>query len=284
MRNLFLLVFIVSGTFTYGQSLKTEIDQVYNFKPSKLSKAEQQAKFPVMDKLFAKIQSDTAKYLPELRGELIAAGHAPYFYYDGCALLLTLSKSFSDKKLIAKEIAKADIADLNPEQYTRLLNQLANEGADVTVAAMKILEDDKYSFFLPQHAFTFTQGYALTYTLLPQNNTDYVDKLIDAFKRSGPTAQRSIIMTLWFAYNCKGDALISAAINDQSVKKEVRDFAKDAMEHGKLLKQEAEYSKNLSKDDLEELRTKALQRFSDEAVGELDLTTKVLRSNGGCSQ
>jgi len=99
MRNLFLLVFVFLGAFTYGQSLKTEIDQVYNFKPSKLSKAEQQAKFPVMDKLFAKIQSDTAKYLPELRSELIATGHAPYFYYDGCALLLTLSKSFSDKKL-----------------------------------------------------------------------------------------------------------------------------------------------------------------------------------------
>jgi hypothetical protein len=89
--KLFFLGFIFINTFALGQSLKVEIDNTYNFKPSKLSKSEQQAKFPVMDKLFDKIRSDTTQYLPQLRSELAAAGHNPYFYYDGCSLLLALS-------------------------------------------------------------------------------------------------------------------------------------------------------------------------------------------------
>lgn len=284
MRIILLLAFVFVNTLVSGQSLKAEIDNIYNFKPSKLSKSEQQAKFPAMDKLFNKIKDDTTQYLPQLRGELMASGHNPYFYYDGCALLLTLSNKFTDKSLIAREIVKADLDDLNPEMYTRMLNQLANEGVDVTAAALKILNEDKFSFFIPQHVFTFDQGYALTYMLLPQNGISYVDDLISIFKKASPTAQKSILMTLWFVYSCKGDALIKAAVDDNSLSKDVRSFAKDAMEHGKLSKAETDYAKTLDKTALLNLRAKALQRFSNEAVGELDLTTKVFRSEEGCRQ
>jgi hypothetical protein len=284
MRNLLLLSFVFSTTFVFGQSLKLEIDSTYNFKPSKLSKSEQEAKFPAMDNLFNKIKSDTAKYLPELRNELIASGHNPYFYYDGCAFLLSLSNKFTDKSLIAKTIVKADLDDLNPESYTRMLNQLANEGVDVTAAALRILNDDKFSFFIPQHAFTFDQGYALTYMLLPQKNVAYVDDLIAVFKKSSPTAQKSIIMTLWFGYSCKGDALINAVIDDKSINKEVRSFAKDAMEHSKLSQEEGDYVKTLENGALANLRMRALERFTNEAAGELDLTTKVLRRDTSCRQ
>lgn len=284
MRFTFLLCLIFISTLGFGQSLKKEIDDIYNFKPSKLSKEEQQAKYPAMDKLFNKIKDDTAQYLPQLRNELIASGHNPYFYYDGCALLFTLSDKSSDKDLIAREIVKSDIEDLNPEAYTRMLNQLANGGVDVTSAALKILNDDKFSFFIPQHVFTFDQGYALTYMLLPQKNISYVDNLIAVFKKSSPVAQRSILMTLWFVYSCKGDELIKAAIDDKSLSKEVRDFAKDAMEHGKLGKEETDYARTLDKAALLDLRTKALKRFSNEAAGELDLTTKVLRRDNSCLQ
>jgi len=277
-----LFGFVLLSTLGFGQSLKVEIDNVYNFKPSKLSKAEQQAKFPAMDKLFDKIKNDTAQYFPQLRSELIANGHNPYFYYDGSALLFTFSKSYADKQLIAKTLVKADLDDLNPELYTRMLNQLANEGVDVTAAALKILSDDKFSFFIPQHVFTFDQGYALSYMLLPQKSVAYVDELISSFKKASPIAQRSIIMVLWFVYSCKGDALINEAMNDQSLTKEVRDFAKDAMAHGKVEKAEANYVKTLDKTALENLRSEALKRFSNEAVGELDLTTKVLRRDTGC--
>ncbi len=284
MRIILLLCFILFSTFTSGQSLRLEIDSIYNFKPSKLSESEQQAKFPAMDKLFNKVKNDTTQYLPQLRNELIASGHNPYFYYDGCAFLLELSNAMADKSLIAKAIVKADVEDLSPEAYTRMLNQLANEGVDITAAALKILNDDKFSFFIPQHVFTFDQGYSLTYALLPQNTISYVDDLIAVFKKSNPAAQKSIIMTLWFVYSCKGDALINAAIDDKSLNKDVRNFAKDAMEHGKLSNEEADYVRTLDKSALLNLRRQALKRFTDEAVAELDLTTKVLRRDNSCVQ
>ena len=284
MRITLLSVFVFISTIAFGQTLKVEIDNIYNFKPSKLSKSEQQAKFPAMDKLFNKITSDTAQYLPQLRNELMASGHNPYFYYDGCALLFSLSNKIADRNLIAQTILKADLEDLNPESYTRMLNQLANEGVDVTAAALKILSDDKFSFFIPQHAFTFNQGYALAYMLLPQKSMLYVDDLISVFKTSNHSAQKSILTTLWFVYSCKGDALIKATIDDKSLSKEVRDFARDAMDHGKLGKEESAYVKTLDKASLINLRTQALRRYSDEAVGELDLTTKVLRRDSSCLQ
>jgi len=284
MRNLLILCLVLFSKLAIAQSLKMEIDSTYNFKPSKLSKSEQLAKYPAMDKLFYKIKDDTTRYLPQLRNELIASGHNPYFYYDGCAFLLELSNNISDKNLIAKTIVKADLEDLSPESYTRLLNQLADDGVDVTTAALKILSDDKFSFFIPAHVFIFDQGYALAYMLLPQKSISYVDDLTAIFKKSTPTAQRSIIMTLWFVYSCKGDALINAAITDKSLSKEVRDFAKDAMEHGKMTQAETDYVQTLDKAALVDLRTKALKRFTNEAVGELDLTTKVLRRDSGCSQ
>jgi hypothetical protein len=282
MRIKLLLAFVFVSTIALGQTLKVEIDNIYNFKPSKLSKSEQQAKFPAMDKLFNKITSDTTQYLPQLRAELIASGHNPYFYYDGCALLFSLSNKIADRNIIAQTIVKADLEDLSPESYTRMLNQLANEGVDVTAAALKILSDDKFSFFLPQHAFTFSQGYALAYMLLPQKNIMYVGKLISIFKSSNTTAQKSILMTLWFVYSCKGDALIKASIDDNTLNKEVREFAKDVMEHGKLGKEETAYVKTLNNAALINLRTQALKRYSDEAVGELDLTTKVMRRDSSC--
>ncbi len=55
------------------------------------------------------------------------------------------------------------------------------------------------------------------------------------------------------------------------------------MEHGKLGKEEADYIKTLDKAALIDLRTGALKRFSDEAVGELDLTTKALRRDSSCA-
>ena len=284
MRIFLFSVFIFLCALAPAQSLKVQIDNTYNFKPSKLSKAEQQKKFPAMDKLFDEIKDDTNKYLPELRNELTASGHNPYFYYDGSAFLLSLSDKFADKKLIARVIVKADLADLDPEMYTRLLNQLANDGINVTTAALKILNDDKFSFFIPQHDFTFDQGYALTYILLPQKSISYVDSLISIFRKSSPTAQKSILMTLWFVYSCKGDDFINAAIGDKALNKEVSNFAEELMEHGKLSKAEADYVKMLDKKSLINLRSKALERFSDEAVGELDLTTKVLRRDNSCLQ
>ena len=97
-----VLTFITASAF--GQNLSSEIDDIYNFQPSKLSDKEQESKFPALDKFWNKVKSDTSHYLPQLRFELRQAGHNPFFYYDGSGLLMSLSETKSDKDLAVQAI------------------------------------------------------------------------------------------------------------------------------------------------------------------------------------
>jgi len=276
------ILFLHITTLSFGQSLKVEIDNIYNFKPSKMTDAEQEKKFPSLDKFWDKIKADTTLYLPSLRFELNEPNHNPYFYYDGAGLLLSLSETNFDKKLAVIAITKCDLDDISQKLYVTTLNRLSNEGIDVTNAAIKILADPNFSFFIPQHVLTFNQGYCLTYMLLPQNPKSYTDTLISMFKKVEQGSQKSIITTFWFAYTCKGDSLIKSVMVDKTVDKEVRDYAKKIMGYTNLSKDQKEYLKDVGKNELDTLRIESLKRFSDEAVDELDMTTRVLRHDLNC--
>jgi len=276
------ILFLHITTLSFGQSLKVEIDNIYNFKPSKMTDAEQEKKFPSLDQFWDKIKADTTLYLPSLRFELNEPNHNPYFYYDGAGLLLSLSETNFDKKLAVIAITKCDLDDISQKLYVTTLNRLSNEGIDVTNAAIKILADPNFSFFIPQHVLTFNQGYCLTYMLLPQNPKSYTDTLISMFKKVEQGSQKSIITTFWFAYTCKGDSLIKSVMVDKTVDKEVRDYAKKIMGYTNLSKDQKEYLKDVGKNELDTLRIESLKRFSDEAVDELDMTTRVLRHDLNC--
>ncbi len=214
--------------------------------------------------------------------ELRQIGHNPYFYYDGSSLLLSLSNAVNDKQLAVQAIAKCDLADISRKMYITTLNNLAQEDINVTTAAVKILQDDKFSFFLPEHAMTFNQGYCLTYMLLPLKQNDYVDTLITLFSNVSTTSKKSIITTLWFAYSCKGDSFLKAIMTNPDEEKEVREYAKKIMKHTNLTKDQKEYLKIIGKENLEEMREMSLQRFSDEAIAQLDMTTRIMRSEKDC--
>jgi hypothetical protein len=278
--QIILLSFLT--TLSFGQSLTNDIERLYNFKPGKLTDKEQESKMPALDKFWDKVKSDTTKYLPSLRVELKSNGHNPYFYYDGSGLLLSLTDTKADKELAIEAISKCDLDDISQKIYVKTLNNLANEGFDVTKAAVKILSDDKYSFSIPQHAMTFNQGYCLAYMLLPQQNFNYVDVLINMFRTVKPTSQKSIITTLWFAYTCKGDNFLKSIMTDNKMEKEVREYAKKITGYTNLSKDQQEYLKTISKDELDNLRKDALKRFSDEAIEELDMTTRVQRKDNSC--
>ena len=277
-----IIVLIFITAYAFGQNLSSEIDDIYNFQPSKLSDKEQESKFPALDKFWDKVKSDTSHYLPQLRFELRQAGHNPFFYYDGSGLLMSLSETKSDKDLAVQAITKCALADISQKIYVTTLNNLAQADINVTSAAVKILLDDKFSFFLPQHAMTFNQGYCLAYMLLPQKDNSYVDTLISMFPTVSTTAKKSIVTTLWFAYSCKGDDFLKSLVSDQNVEKEVRVYAKKMMQPTKLTKDQQDYIQIAGKEYLDEMRSMSLQRFSDEAIEELDLTTRVMRSEKNC--
>lgn len=282
MKFIIIAILAINTNIAMAQTLSESIDSIYNFKPGKLTDKEQEGYLPALDRFWGMVKGDTTKFLPLLRFELSQAGHNPFFYYDGSGLLLSLSGASSDKELAVQSIAKCDLDDISRKFYVMTLNQLAQENIDVTPAAIRILYDEKYSFFIPEHAMTFNQGYCLTYMLLPLTSVVYIDTLIKNFSSFNTTAKKSIITTLWFAYSCKGDDFIKSVIADQAIDAEVRRYAKQMMSSGKLSKEHKSYLSVIGKENMDEMRRNSLQRFSDEAIGDLDLTTRVMRSEQKC--
>lgn len=269
---------------SFGQKdFKKEVDNIYNFYPHKLSKTEQQQVFPIVDKFFEKIKSDTSKFLPLLRQELKSDGHFPYFYYDCSHLLMILSKSHSDKKLCGQALSKCDIKDLDPRSFVVILKSLAIDNIDVTKAAVKILEDPTFHFILPEHAMKFNQGYCLMYCLLPLDPSTYVGTLTKVFQQTKDlSAQKSIVTTLWFSYSCSGDKFLKSLNEANTLSKEVSDYSKRLLANTKIPKEAEEYFKVTKEEDLVAIEKSALTRFSDEAIDELDFVTKTKRKKYNC--
>ena len=71
-------------------------------------------------------------------------------------------------------------------------------------------------------------------------------------------------------------------MTDETLDKEVSTYAKKIMGYTKLREEQQEYINAIGKDQLDILRKDALKRFSDEAIGELDMTTRVQRKENKC--
>lgn len=281
----YILITFILGIYThcYSQNiLSKEIDSLYNFTPHKLSKAEQSKIFPALDSLFEKIIKDTTTYLPLLRQELKSNKHNPYFYYDLSQLLMSLSKTKNDLEIIANALSNTDIRDLEPESFTKMLNKLALKNIDVSNAALKILDDTTYSFFVPAHSLKFSQEYCLIYSLLPIDNHLFINKLINKFKLSkSPNSQKSIVTIIWLANSCNGDVFLKSLNKSNCLNNSVIDY-KDGLNNMKLSFQEINTAKDLTENELNEIQNNALKRYSDEALDELLFVTKAKRKYWSC--
>jgi len=280
MQIRLLFIFLLLSSFAIGQTLN--VDKIYDFSPGKLTRTEQEKKVPKLDGLWKKVKSDTTRYLPLLRNDLNATGHNPYFYYDGAALLLSLSNSNNDKTIAADAISKCNLIDIDPKEYVTTLNRLSNDGINVTKAAVNILIDTSFSFFLPQHVMYFRQGDCLTYMLLPQKKEMYEDTLISIFNTVNINSQKSILYTFWFTYSCKGDSLINAAINNKTLNKEVSNYAKEIMKSPDLSNEIKEQITSMDANQIEKFRKLSLRSFSDESLDELLISTLALRKHSKC--
>lgn len=276
-----MILFINISFISFSQNnFSLKIDSTYNFSPHKIPDSEKKLKIPQMEKFFKLVMEDTTKYLPLLRDELNTDRHNPYFYYDGAHLLMLSSKSKSDLEIVAESFSKTNIKDLNPKNYVKLLTQLALKKIDVSKPALKILDDNKFSFYLSQHAMKFNQAYCLSYCLLPLKPEVYEDKLIELFRASNDVnTQKSIITTLWFTCSCKSDTFLKSLNSKNTLSKEVYKYAQKIMTYTSFDKSIA---KNLTSEKIDLIKTNVFKRFSDEAIYELDLVTRINRSKLNC--
>ncbi len=280
-----LFIFITFGSYAQkSEEFNKYISDTYNFKPHKLTQKQIDSIIPTLDKFFEKVKSDTSTYLPLLREELKSTEHFPYYYYDCAHLLILTSKLKSDNEMAVDAFAKSYIGDLNSRVYLSIIISLAKDGINVTKAAAKILEDSTFHFYLYDHgAFDFTQGLCLTYSLLHLDPNLYVDTLINRFKAATYTkAQYSIITTLWFAYSCRGDSFLRTLDKSNTLESNISDYAKRILKYNHLdIFYTAMYWASKPKNWIE-IKSDALNRYSDEAVSELDFVTVASRRKLKC--
>ncbi len=123
----------------------------YDFRPSKLTKAQQDAKAVAMDRFwsFAKAHADEAA--PCLRVMLTEPRANAYFLVDGSQLLVALAPSASSKALEAALLTDASLEDVDPRIWIQRLAALGRDGADVSKAGRRWLTEKGVGYILPEH-------------------------------------------------------------------------------------------------------------------------------------
>lgn len=158
------------------------------------------------------------------------------------------------------------------------MHRLAALSEDTTLAAFHILEQPKFSVFIAQHVLTLGQDYALVYLLLPTDQTYWQSPAVARLKTERePTAQKSLLLLLWYAQTNVADDAIHNASSDSTRPAEVRSYARSLLERkaGPLQRAEAIVT---SDESLRGKRRERLKAVSDEALIDLDSYTMMLVS------
>tara|TARA_R110002096_G_C14412968_1_gene708429 strand:+ start:58 stop:867 length:810 start_codon:yes stop_codon:yes gene_type:complete len=262
----------------YSQSFHEEVQTVFNFTPSELSKEEQQKIFPKLDKFFNKVISNKTEYLQPLRDELLRNDNNPYFYFDGGILLMEISNEPSDLQLVADVLVKTNLKDLVPKLYLQRLLELSIKGVNVIDAGLHIYSDPTFQVFIVEHSLLLNQGECLKFILPRYESELYVNKLIDLYSETDSVSTKeSIITLLYYSRSCKADSFIKSTLKNNN-SKEIKILIKN------ILKLEPKKRKS-EKIKYQKIRRKinnVLNRINDEAIYELNQLTKELSLNYKC--
>ena len=193
------LSLLVAGTLATGQSnsIHEQIRQTYNFQPHSLSDQERTQKSAALDQFWHRAEAQRSEYISALRQELADFEDPPFFLYDGSMLLLSLSDTSADRKIALAAMARCDLRDVQSRDYFYQVHRLATLDEDTTAAAFHILTEPRFQVFIPQHALTLAQNYALIYLLLPTDQDHWLQPAIQRLKNeSDQTAQQSLLLLL----------------------------------------------------------------------------------------
>ena len=170
----FLILSLLFANPAAGQSasIHQQIQQTYNFQPHLLSNQQITEKSAALDELWTRAKAEPSLYIPALRQELGDFKNPIFFLYDGSTLLLSLSDTPADRKIALAAMARCDLRDVQAKDYFLQVHRMASLSEDTTAAAFHILEQPKFTVFIPQHVLTLGQNYALIYLLLP-TDMDY---------------------------------------------------------------------------------------------------------------
>jgi len=255
-----------------------DIVATYDFSPHLLTSEEITQKSQLLDAFWKRAEADPASYVPALRHALRLPDSSPFFLYDGSMLLLRLSDTEPDRKSALAAIARCDLRDVQSTAYLRSVHRLAVAGENTTAAALHVLQDPEFQAFIPQHVLTLGQDYSLVYMLLPTDPKFWLQPAVERLRtEKDATAQRSLLLLLWYAQESSGDAALLGFATDLSKPEENRAYAEELLSRNKDPRRLSMPTAMSQTDEvLRAERRETMRRLSDEALIELDrLTMKI---------
>jgi hypothetical protein len=228
---IFALLLNVAVACAQSKSIHQQIQQTYNFQPHTLTSAEITQKSGVLDQFWTSAKSQPDVYIPALRQELADFRNPIFLLYDGSMLLLSLSDTSIDRKLALAAMARSDLRDVQAKDYFFQVHRMAALNEDTSAAAFHILEQPDFKVFIPQHVLTLGQNYALVYMVLPTNQDYWLQPAIDRLRTEHEqTAQKSLILLLWYAQIDGADKAIALFATDGSKPASARDYARQIVQ------------------------------------------------------
>jgi hypothetical protein len=275
---LVLLLLLAGVAASQADSIRQQIQQTYNFQPHLLSKQEINEKSAALDQFWTRTKAEPSLYIPAIRQELGDFKNPPFFLYDGSTLLLSLSDTHADRKIALAAMARCDLRDVQANDYFLKIHRMATLNEDTTAAAFHVLEQPKFTVFIPQHALTLAQNYVLIYLLLPTDQDYWLQPTMDRLKsEQDETAQKSLLLLLWYAQTDAADQALSAFAGDASKPSLSRSYAQHLLHRkdnvGLVQRTEA---LAVSEASLRQKRLERLKAVSDEALIDLDDYTAML--------
>jgi len=139
-----------SQTVQCGE-LQRLVKETYNFKPAKLSEAEQTVKSNGLDRVWNLVKANRSELLPCLRAALADPNADGFFHFDGSNLLVSLDPSRDSKTILIHSYALVDLNDVDLRVWVTQLASLGVEGFDVSEPADKWLRYPGARYYLPEH-------------------------------------------------------------------------------------------------------------------------------------
>jgi len=260
------------------QEFHSVVNSVYDFYPHTLNSKQIELKSKELDKFWHKVESNRSTLLPFLRTELADLRNNSFFLYDGSQLLLSLSTDPADKLIALKAIPQGDLNDIQHIDYLNTVHRFSRERLNTTAAALRLLDEPKFSAYVVQHALQVDQQLALLFLLLPIPDHLYIDPAIARLqKERSDTSARSLLNLLWYSVTKRGDSTIAVYAQNSNNPKSARDFAKELQSRNNSFSPSlVSGSKSSDLTSLKEERSTLMQRMSDEALYDLnDITTKI---------
>src|SRR6266851_7355328 len=277
------LLLIASSATCQSSTIHRQIQQTYNFQPHLLSNREITEKSAALDQFWTRSKAEPPLYIPALRQELGDFKNPRFFLYDGSMLLLSLSDAPIDRKIALAAMARCDLRDVQAKDYFLQVHRMATLNEDTTAAAFHVLEQPKFTVFIPQHVLTLGQNYVLIYLLLPTDQDYWLQPAMDRLKTErDETAQKSLLLLLGYAQTDAADQAMSAFAGDASKPSVSRTYARELVNRkDKIGSKERTQASDSTEASLRQKRRERLKTVSDEALIDLDDFTLMLIAKRG---